>query len=157
MGVPLGPEIIIIIIIILNESVNKSDSVHAEISTYNSPINVSSVNTDACPDLLLGAQDMGNGGTDEGELISISSDSSSDEEERVTTGSSAISISSSEMLTANCPNDIAQFFFPGLDGLPFPPPPALVGMCWTTEKKLIVGLNSPCAHPGSPSPERLSH
>jgi len=52
---------------------------------------------------------MDNGGTDEGELISISSDSSSDdEEERVTKGSSAISTSSSEMLTANCPNDIAQ-------------------------------------------------
>jgi len=59
--------------------------------------------------LLPGAQGLASSGTDEGELINISSDSSSDEEDEiVTAGSNAISTSSSEVLTTNCPNGIAQ-------------------------------------------------
>ena len=29
---------------------------------------------------------------------------------------------------------VSIIFFPRLDGLPFSPPPATVGMCWTTDK-----------------------
>ena len=56
--------------------------------------------------LLPGVQGLVNSETDEGELINISSGSSSDEEDEA--NSSAISTSNSEVLTTNCPNDIAQ-------------------------------------------------